>query len=57
MEEEKKCSEKDDIKEINLTSNNLNIRTWSLEEILETKEEKELFRKMIGGRIWKKKKN
>ncbi len=47
MEEEKKCSEKDDIKEINLTSNNLDIRTWSLEETLEDKEAQEKFEKMI----------
>lgn len=49
MEEEKKCSEKDDIKEINLTSNNLNIRTWSLEELFKKlkKDEQEKFKKII----------
>lgn len=41
--------EKADIKEINLASNNLDIKTWSVKEILKTKEKREKFEKLIDS--------
>lgn len=49
MEEKKYLEnlEKTDIKEINLASNNLDIKTWSVKEILKTKEKRKKFEKLI----------
>lgn len=51
MEEKKYLEnlEKADIKEINLASNNLDIKTWSVKEILKTKEKREKFEKLIDS--------